>query len=134
MSPAGRTTPVKSQEVSQFFENLASSGRQPLLHRALGTLGIDLRDGGAVEHWSVEMVKGDVSISHRRVKADATLRMDESLFEKSVRGEVNMTAALLRGSLEVEGDLGLVGAFERLLPGPKGSREAFFRRQEELSV
>ena len=82
MSPAGRTTPVKSQEVSQFFENLASSGRQPLLHRALGTLGIDLRDGGAVEHWSVEMVKGDVSISHRRVKADATLRMDESLFER----------------------------------------------------
>lgn len=134
MSPPRRTAPVSSQEVSQFFENLASSGSQPLLHRASGTLCIDLRDGGAVEHWSVEIVKGDVSISHRRVRVDATVRMDKSLFEETICGEVNMMASLLRGSVEVEGDLGLVGAFERMLPGPKSSREAFVRRQEELSV
>jgi ubiquinone biosynthesis protein UbiJ len=134
MSQARPATAVTPEEVSQFFENLASSGKQPLLHLASGTLGIDLRENGATEHWSVEVLKGDVCISHRRVRADAILRMDKSLFEQAVRGEANMTACLLRGSLEVEGDLGIVGAFERLLPGPKLSRESFFTRQEELSV
>jgi putative sterol carrier protein len=93
----------------------------------------DLRDGEAVEHWYITMAKGDVSVSHRCAKADATMRMDKKLFEGMTRGTANLTASLLRGLLEVDGNLGLLSAFDRLLPGPRRSRVSFLERQEELA-
>jgi hypothetical protein len=39
-----------------------------------------------------------------------------------VTGRMNAMAATLRGVLDPEGDLGLVLLFQRLFPGPPGSR------------
>ncbi|MGP8063344.1 MAG: SCP2 sterol-binding domain-containing protein [Acidimicrobiales bacterium] len=133
MSPTARTARSRPDAAATFFENLVSKGHEPLLHHASGTVRFDLRDGEAVEHWYLTMVKGAVSVSHRNAKADAAIRMDRKLFEGMTRGTVNLTASLLRGLLEVEGDLGLLSAFDRLLPGPRRSRASFLERQEELA-
>jgi len=116
-----------------FFENLTSKGHEPLLHHTTGTIRLDLRNGDAVEYWFLTIVKGDVAVSHRKAKADATIRMDKRRFEGATRGSVNLNAALLRGLLEVEGDLGLLSAFDRLLPGPRRSKDSFLERQQELA-
>jgi hypothetical protein len=42
------------------------------------------------------------------------------LFERVARGEANALAAALRGEIDVEGEPGLLMAFERLFPGPGG--------------
>ena len=72
-------------------------------------------------------------MSHRNAKADAVMRTDKKLFDGMTQGTVNLTAALLRGVLEIEGDLGLIMAFDRLLPGPSRSRASFLERQKEMA-
>ncbi len=133
MCPPSTSTQSKPDPAAAFFEDLNSKGHEPLLHHASGSLRLDLQDGEAVEHWYLTMDKGDVSVSHRKVKADVTIRMDRKLFEGMARGTVNLTTSLLRGLLEVEGNLGLLGDFDRLIPGPKASRNSFLKRQEELA-
>ena len=133
MSPTARTSRSGPDPIASFFEDLSSRGHEPLLHHASGTLRLDLKLEKGVERWYITMVKGDVAVSHRNAKADASIRMDRKLFEGMTRGTVNLTAALLRGVLQIEGDLNLIMAFDRLLPGPRRSRATFLERQEELA-
>jgi putative sterol carrier protein len=133
MRSSARTARPKPNATATFFENLASQGHEPLLHHASGTVRLDLRNGKAVEHWYLIMVKGDVTVSHHNTKANATIGMDKKLFEGMTRGTVNLTASLLRGLLDVDGDLGLLSAFDRLLPGPRRSQASFLERQEALA-
>jgi len=133
LSPTARTSRSGPDPIASFFEDLSSRGHEPLLHHASGTLRLDLKLEKGVERWYITMVKGDVAVSHRNAKADASIRMDRKLFEGMTRGTVNLTAALLRGVLQIEGDLNLIMAFDRLLPGPRRSRATFLERQEELA-
>jgi len=119
--------------IASFFEELSSKGHEPLLHHASGTLRLDLQLETGIERWYLTMAKGDLSVSHRNARADATIRMDRKLFAGMTRGTVNLTAALLRGVLQIDGDLNLIMTFDRLLPGPKRSRATFLERQEELA-
>lgn len=130
MSPTARRP--RPDRIQAFFDDLASKGHEPLLHRATGTVRIDLRTDGAVEHWTLTFTKGDVSVSRRNARADATVAMERKLFEGMVKGTVNLNAALLRGVIAVGGDLGLLFALDRLLPGPPRSRASFLERQQEL--
>lgn len=133
MNPSARSALPRPDAAATFFEDLASKGHEPLLHHASGTVRLDLRSEEADEHWYLAIVKGDIKVSHRKAKADAIMRMDKKLFEGMTRGSVNLNASLLCGLLEVEGDLGLLSAFDRLLPGPRRSQASFLERQEELA-
>jgi len=133
LSSTTRTSRSAPDPIASFFEDLSSKGHEPLLHHASGTLRLDLQMEKGVERWCLTMTKGDVTVSHRNAKADATIRMDRKLFEGMTRGTVNLTAALLRGVLQIDGDLSLIMAFDRLLPGPRRSRATFLERQEELA-
>ena len=115
-----------------FLEELAARGHDPLVHGANGTLRLDLSDDGDVDRWYVVLSKGDIKVARRGGKADAVLRVDRSLFDGMAQGTVNAMAALLRNVLHVEGDLGLVTLFARLLPGPAASKRSFLERQKEL--
>jgi putative sterol carrier protein len=61
-------------------------------------------------------------VSDENVEADCVVRADRSLFDAIASGEENMMAAGLRGALTFEGDAHLLLAFQRLFPGPPGSR------------
>jgi putative sterol carrier protein len=116
-----------------FFRELDERGRDPLLHGARGTVRFDLVDGGSVRRWYVAIDRGAVSVSHRAAKADAVVRLDRALFDRLATGRSNATAAVLRGSIVAEGDLGLLLSFQRLFPGPLGGRPEPPGDEEALS-
>jgi putative sterol carrier protein len=57
-------------------------------------------------------------VSRKKGPADVVVRAETSLFEDIAAGRVNAMAAVLRGLIVPEGDLGLVMTFQRLFPGP----------------
>ena len=103
---------------NRFFEQLAHKGHESLLGRVTGTIRCDVRSGDNVEHWYVTVKRGDVVVSHQDAPADAVLRVDRATLDGMTAGTVNSMAAVLRGVVGVEGDLGLVIRFQRLFPGP----------------
>jgi putative sterol carrier protein len=107
---------------TEFFEELAQRGHEPLLQNVSGTLRVDVYDGRRVENWFVAINKGDVAVSHKKAVADAVLRVERALGDAIASGKTNPMAAFLRGAAEVRGDLGLVISFQRLYPGPPRPR------------
>jgi putative sterol carrier protein len=103
---------------ADFFADLGRAGTVPLLAKASGSLRFELRESKGVEHWRVDVRKGDVTVSHRAGPADCVVWGPKSLFEKLAAGRENAMAAVLRGALTVEGDMDLLLAFQRILPGP----------------
>jgi putative sterol carrier protein len=104
---------------TEFFQELAARGHEPALAKATGTLRFDLRHGDARPvRWLITITKGDVALSHRNAKADCVVRADRALFDGIANGEANAMAAFLRGAIDVEGDRGLLLAFQRVFPGP----------------
>ncbi len=116
-----------------FFEELASRDWVPLLHNTCGTIRADLEGTPGTTHWYVDIDRGKVKVSHRNVRADAVVRGTAELFDKMATGRTNATAAMLRGALRVEGDLELVSALSRLLPGPPRSQVTYRERQKEAA-
>ena len=106
---------------SEFFDELAERGHEPLLEHVTGTLRFDLGPGRKTDHWLVSIVKGDVSVSRESAPADCAVRMDRALFDGVASGRKNAVAALLRGAIGVEGDIELLMLFGRLFPGPPGA-------------
>jgi hypothetical protein len=116
---ATATKTAGQSPTERFFEELAQRGHEPALGRVTGTVRCDLvdeRDG--IEHWYVTIKKGDVRVSHKEGAADATVRADRKLFDGFASGRVNVMAAMLRGVVEIEGDLQLLALFQRIFPGP----------------
>jgi SCP-2 sterol transfer family len=126
MTPGTRSDPTMT-----FFEDLSVRGHEPLL-RATGSLRIDVLEGDRSEHWYVTTTNGDVKVSHKAGRADTVIRAEKKVMDGMVKGTVNLMAAMLRGAIEVEGNLELLNSFNRLLPGPPRSRASFLARQEEL--
>jgi putative sterol carrier protein len=113
-----RASGRRRSPTAAFFDDLAGRGREPLLNSRSGSIRFDLLDQERTEHWSVLIDKGDVDVSRSRGPADAVVRLEKSTFDRMVSGEVNAMAAVLRGEIVPEGDLGLVILFQRTFPGP----------------
>jgi putative sterol carrier protein len=107
---------------ADFFEELGRRGHEPLLAKTTGTVRVDLSDNGKTEPWLVEVVKGDITVSRRSGAADLTIAAEKEFFDRVAAGEVNATAAYLRGALTGQGDWELLVLFQRLLPGPPRQR------------
>jgi putative sterol carrier protein len=107
-----------TDSTTQFFEELGRRGHEPLLEKAKGSLRFDLRRKGQTVRWRVAVNKGNFTVSHKGGPADCTFRADKAVFDAIVTGEMNAAVAVLRGTLEVEGDWELMVLFQRLFPGP----------------
>jgi predicted lipid carrier protein YhbT len=101
----------------EFLRGLVDR-EEPLLRALPGTLRFDLRGDGTVDRWFVSVEDGSFSVSRRNAKADCVARMDVGLADALARGEANAVSATLRGDIEIEGDMALLLAFQRLFPGP----------------
>jgi len=104
---------------SQFFDDLASRGHEPLLGRTRGSLRFDLADGARTEHWYVNINDGDIDVSRGDAKADCVIRTDQEVFESILGGNLNAMVGYLRGLVSGEGDVALLVRFQRLFPPPK---------------
>jgi putative sterol carrier protein len=103
---------------AEFFEQLEARGHEPVLEKSTGTLRFDIKDGQRTARWLVTIQKGDIGVSRRNAKADCVVRMNKALFDGMATGRANPMAALLRGEVNAEGDVGLLASFQRLFPGP----------------
>jgi putative sterol carrier protein len=111
-----------SDPTTKFFDDLVSRGHEPLLEKATGTLRVDLANGRRLTRWFVAIERGQVKVSRENRKADCVVRADTAAFEQIVSGRANAMAAMLRGSIAVEGNPMLLVLFQRLFPGPARSR------------
>ena len=107
-----------SNETQEFFHELGRRGHEPLLANVIGNVQFDVVDGSRTTRWLVTIDKGDVAVSHKRGRADCTIRGDKALFDDVVVGRTNTMAAVLRGALAISGDLELMVAVQRIFPGP----------------
>ncbi len=106
-----------------FFDGLRQRGHEPMLEKVKATMRFDLARDDGTDRWFVAIDKGDIAVSRRNARADCVIRADRALFDGIASGEVNAMAAMLRGAIGVDGEPGLVVLFQRLFPGPAGSRD-----------
>jgi putative sterol carrier protein len=104
-----------SDTTSDFFDGLARRGHDPSLEKATGTMRFDLTDHGKTTHWNVKIAKGDLSVSRENGEPDCVIFADKQVFESIVAGEVSPLAAMLRGTVGLQGDQKLAVLFRRLL-------------------
>ncbi|HLN15411.1 MAG TPA: SCP2 sterol-binding domain-containing protein [Acidimicrobiales bacterium] len=104
--------------VTEFFDLLAAKHHEPLFEGDTATIRFDVKDGRSLETWYLTVKNGDVGISHKRAGADAVVRMERGTLEMLVDGRHNAMAALLRGLMTIEGSMGAMVMFQRVLPGP----------------
>jgi putative sterol carrier protein len=97
---------------------------EPLLERVRGTIRIDLQGDEKKERWFVSIHDGDIVVSRRGGPPDCAIRTSAAMFDDIVRGERNAVAAVLRGTVTVEGDFELLVRFQRLFPGPPAATTA----------
>ena len=103
---------------SDFFEELKQRGHEPLLETVTGSMRFEIANGKKVDRWLVVVDKGDLTVSHRGGTAECALRADKAVFDALASGELSAFAAVLRGTLTVEGNPRLLVVFRRILPGP----------------
>jgi len=101
---------------SDFFDGLRQPGTR--LGNVTARIRVDLDRGRATDHWLVAIEKGNVSISRKNVKADATLHTDKEVFDRLALGEASPLASMLRGLVQAEGDTELIVLFQGLFPAP----------------
>jgi alkyl sulfatase BDS1-like metallo-beta-lactamase superfamily hydrolase len=101
--------------VTAFFEDLGSRGYDPLVRSVSAAVRFDLVSGKTTERWLLTIQKGNLSVSHRNVRADAVIRLSRDLFEDVASGETTLLPAMLRGEVVLEGDYRLMIMIRRLL-------------------
>ena len=104
---------------TQFFKQLEARGHEPRLDKVKGTVRLELVNGKRTDRWLLAIDKGDISISQGNGEADCVVRTTKDVFEGLATGETNAVAAVLRGTVGVEGDRGLLVFFQRLFPAPR---------------
>jgi putative sterol carrier protein len=107
-----------------FFADLASKRHVALLEGTSGTLLVELTDGAAApQRWFVRIKRGDVSVSDATSTPDCVLATDAATFEAIVAGRINAFAAMLRGLLEVDGQIHLLVALQAFFRPSAGAED-----------
>jgi putative sterol carrier protein len=102
--------------ISSFFESL--TGPHVELPKTIsGALRFDLENGRS-EHWRVTFDKGMVSTSSSDAAADCIAHSSKETMAAIIQGTDNAMAALLRGTITVEGKTLLLALFRNLLTKP----------------
>jgi hypothetical protein len=105
----------------RFFDNIAARGEHLLPEKYDGTIRFDLSEHERTDHWLITIHRGDVSVSRRIAEADCVVHAGHAVFDRLAAGEENWAPPIFRGALVVEGDIRLLAAFRRLLPGSPGA-------------
>lgn len=117
---------------TDFLEELGRRGHLPLFEQIKGTLRFDLIEGQETDSWLVVVDHGNVRVSRGRQDADCVIYAERVFFDRIATGEANAVAALLRGLIQIEGDLQLALSVGRALPGPPHSRWRGHRRPQPV--
>ena len=101
---------------AEFFEEVNRRGHEPRLARTSGRIRFELASDGRTQYWLVTVNRGALSVSQADEAADCVVRANRERFDDVVTGRQNAFAAVLRGILVLEGDMGLLAEFQHLFP------------------
>jgi hypothetical protein len=117
-----------SENSETYFESLAATGYQPLLHRVSGSIRFDL-SGGAGGHqvWRVGIDHGNLDVRKESEgtgdDADCVVSGPEDEIARILSGQDSFAAAFVRGAITVQGDHTLAQNLRRFSP-PADNRVA----------
>ncbi|WP_416903394.1 SCP2 sterol-binding domain-containing protein [Micromonospora echinospora] len=101
----------------EFFQRIGQGRPAMLSETVTATLRIELDDGGSTTHWFVSVDRGTVRVAAEWRAADAVVRTSKEFFDRLVRGEANLFAALVRNAVVNEGDVTVLAHLRKLLTG-----------------
>ncbi|MER7334691.1 MULTISPECIES: SCP2 sterol-binding domain-containing protein [unclassified Micromonospora] len=104
---------------ADFLGRLGRRPATPITMKARGIIRLDVERDAGTEVWFVTLRDGTTQVSRQDRQPDLVIRGHQTLFDRLVRGQAQLYAALMRNEITVEGDLALLSSFERLLPGPE---------------
>ena len=107
----------------RFFSQLSEPKHVRILERTAGTILAEIKDGKRTQRWYVTIHKGEVSVSRSGSKPDCVIRTDGATFDAILTGKLNAMPALLRGLLDVEGDVALLAALQALFRPSSGATD-----------
>ncbi|MEU7755228.1 SCP2 sterol-binding domain-containing protein [Micromonospora sp. NPDC049101] len=105
---------------SAFFERLTVAGQDPRFEKVCGSVRFDIRDGAQLEQWLLVIDHGRMRVTRSSDPATTVIMVSAQVAEAMARGEVNGLAAITRGDIMVDGDLGLALRLGRLFPREPG--------------
>lgn len=124
MSQSSRSPTPTSDPVGSFLRELPERGRMPWLVISTGRIGIDIREAGKSERWTLTVKQDHVDVSRVGGEADITLIGDREVFNEIVTGKSHAISAALRGVLIMHGERrDLLFVFQRLMPGLEPAQE-----------
>ncbi|MFG1650261.1 SCP2 sterol-binding domain-containing protein [Micromonospora sp. NPDC049275] len=101
---------------SDFFSRLAAACQDPRFSKVCGSVRFDIGDGDDLEQWLLIIDHGRMEVTRSPDHADTVIRVSVPVADAMARGEVNGLAAITRGEILVDGDLGLALRLGRLFP------------------
>jgi hypothetical protein len=110
-----------TDQMHEFFEEVARRGREPMLERLSATVRWDIINGDRVEHRVIRIDHGDLSVTVGPEPADCVIILERSVCDDVVTGRTSILAALLRGAADFEGDPELIVLAQRLFSREAGS-------------
>ena len=87
-----------------FFEALAQRKHVPGLAGRHSAIRFELTGGKQVDHWTVAIDNGDLTVTPSEGDADCVIYSDAKLFDRIASGQTNPFAAVLRGAILADGD------------------------------
>ena len=102
-----------SDTTQSFFERLAKSDYEPLLHSVSGTFRWDIEDAGS---WYLIVNNGKLTVSRDTSAADCVAACSKADFERMVVGKQNPTTLFMQGRMKIAGNPGLALMIQRLFP------------------
>lgn len=99
-----------------FFERLTDAGQDPRFSKVCGSVRFDIRDGGHLEQWLLDIDHGRMRVTRSGGPATTVIQVSAQVADAMARGEVNGLAAITRGEILVDGDLSLALRIGRLFP------------------
>jgi hypothetical protein len=110
---------------AEFFDRLGRGRHEMLPEKISATIRFDLKHGDQTDHWFIAMDTGLIRVSREDRPADCVLQIQKCLFDRIATGEANLTSAVNRDLVGMEGDKRLVmGVMRRLFPGPPGAHDS----------
>ena len=110
----------------KFFATLAKCGAEPRLADASGTWEFDIEAAGVwtvtVDRGALRVAEGQQSLSGETGARHTRLCMREDELLRLVRGDghENLFMGLLRGAIEIEGELAFAQRLQAIFPLPEG--------------
>jgi hypothetical protein len=106
-----------SDPCHDFFDRLQEQRFDARLGRGKGTIRFDVLDSNPGEHWLVSLDRGAIRVSRDNEPADCVVLADRATLEGVVAGEINPTAAMIRGVVAATGNIDVLLHLQRLFPG-----------------